>query len=423
MKTANRTRKLLYTLVAVILISGFFYGGFRFGISRDSQTGGPVENKSLQGADFSLFWDAVQIVKDSYFDAKDVNDKDMLYGAIQGVLTALDDPYSSFFNPSDAKKFNQDLSGSFGGIGAEIGIRNNHLVVVAPLKGNPAEAVGLKPGDRILRVNEEDTEGWSVEAAVKLIRGEPGTLVKLNIYREGWSEPKDFEITRQIIEVPTIDWYMVPEEKTDGKRIAYFHLYNFNGNAPQVFFDAAREALFQGAQGVILDLRNNPGGFLEVSTNIAGWFLKRGEIVVTEEFRSGDTRDYRANGNSALADSPVVVLVNAGSASASEIIAGALRDKRNALLIGEKTFGKGTVQEVETLKDGSSIKVSVAQWLTPNGTEINKKGLEPDIEVKNDTNKSSNESSERDAPDLVLEKGIEILKGKIPLAPKTIILF
>ena len=145
--------------------------------------------------------------------------------------------------------------------------------------------------------------------------------------------------------------------------------------------------------------------------------------MVTEEFRSGDTRDYRANGNSALADSPGVGLVNAGSASASEIIAGALRDKRNALLIGEKTFGKGTVQEVETLKDGSSIKVSVAQWLTPNGTEINKKGLEPDIEVKNDTNKSSNESSERDAPDLVLEKGIEILKGKIPLAPKTIILF
>ncbi|MEK7076991.1 MAG: S41 family peptidase, partial [Patescibacteria group bacterium] len=269
--------------------------------------------------------------------------------------------------------------------------------------------------------------GWSVEVAVKLIRGEPGTLVKLNIYREGWSEPKDFEITRQIIEVPTIDWYMVPEEKTDGKRIAYFHLYNFNGNAPQVFFDAVREALFQGAQGVILDLRNNPGGFLEVSTNIAGWFLKRGEVVVTEQFRSGDTRDFRATGNSALADLPVVVLVNAGSASASEIVAGALRDQRSALLIGEKTFGKGTVQEVETLKDGSSIKVSVAQWLTPNGIEINKKGLEPDISIKADSTGSpqadSEEPSSEDAPDLVLEKGIEVLKNKIEVAPRTIILF
>jgi len=411
----------LYVFIATVLVCGVFYGGFRLGIARAPH---PVQNASnssaLGDADFSTFWDVIEIIKDKYFKAENVKDQDLVYGAIKGALGALDDPYSTFFNPSDAKKFSQDLSGSFGGIGAEIGIRSNHLVIIAPLKGNPAEAAGLKPGDIILKVNEESTEGLSVEAAVKLIRGETGTSVKLSIYREGWSAPKDFNIIRAVIQVPTLDWSMVPEIKTDGKRIAYFHLYNFNGNVPQIFFNAAQQALFQGAQGVIFDVRNNPGGFLDVSTNLASWFLKRGDVIVVEQFRSGEKREFRANGNSAFANMPVVVLMNGGSASASEILAGALRDKRDALLIGEKSFGKGTVQEVETLKDGSSIKVSVAQWLTPNGIEINKKGLIPDIDIKADAESTSTKTN---AVDPVLEKGIEVLKGKIKISPKTIILF
>ena len=387
-----------FVLVTFIVVGGAFYGGTRYGLSQKSVN--PSSQNEILQVDFSLFWDAVSLVKSRYFDAKEVKDEDLLYGAIEGTVRALNDPYSSFFNPSDAKKFEQDISGSFGGIGAEIGIRNNQLLIISPLKGNPAEAVGLKAGDKILKIDDTFTTDLSVDEAVKLIRGEPDTEVKLLILRNGWEEIKEFKLTRKVIIVPTLDWEMKP-----GK-IAYFELQNFNANASSLFYQAALAALLEGAEGMVLDLRNNPGGFLDVAINLGGWFFDRGEVVVKERFYSGEEKIFRANGNGALKDLPVVVLVNGGSASAAEILAGALRDNRGVKIIGEKTFGKGTVQEIENLKDGSTLKISIAEWLTPDGHEIEKKGLVPDFEVKLTEEDFENQN------DVQLEKAIEILKSE-----------
>lgn len=374
--------KRILSIAAIVLISvsalgGAAYAGYRYGNTRSVRI---TDSRQLIDANFSLFWEAVDTAKSKFVDVKDVSDEKLLYGAIKGMLGALGDPYTTFFNPSDAKKFQDDLQGSFGGIGAEIGLRDEQLVVVAPLKGNPAEAVGLHPLDRIWKIDGKDTTGLSVEEAVKLIRGTPGTSVTLSIYRDGWREAKDFKITRAIIQVPTLD----SEVKTlkSGQKVAVMKLYNFNANVPQLFYTSAVKAMREGANGIILDLRSNPGGFLDVATNLGGWLLKDGSVVVKERKRDGPDEVLYAHGNAVLADVPIVVLVNGGSASASEILAGALRDNRKVKLIGEKTFGKGSVQEIATLSNFSEIKVTIAHWYTPNGTKIDKLGLKPDIEVK-----------------------------------------
>ncbi len=393
-------KRAVLILLVVVLGAGIFYGGFRAGFVGGKAANINNENQ-IKDIDLTLFWNAVEIVKDKHIDGAKITNQDFLYGAIKGVVGALGDPYSVFFNPGDAKKFEEDINGSFGGIGAEIGVLNNQLVVIAPLKGNPAEAVGLRAGDKILKIDDTITLDLSVDEAVKIIRGEPGTEVKLLIFRDGWQQPKEFPIKRKIIIVPTLDFEMKP-----GK-IAYIALHNFNATVPSAFYQASFSALLQGSKGIVLDLRNNPGGFLDVAVNLGGWFFDRGEVVVLEKFGSGEEQKLLANGNGALKRLPIVVLINGGSASASEILAGALRDNRGAKLVGEKTFGKGTVQEIENFKDGSTLKISIAEWLTPKGEVINKKGLVPDVEVK---------MSEEDAKkqnDPQLEKAIEILKSEI----------
>ena len=413
MKAKKKEKIILIAVCAVIVAAGFFYGGLRYGIS-SVKPGVAVSSDTSLDADFSLFWEAVDLVKERYVNISDVKDQNLLYGAIKGVLGALDDPYSVFFNPSDAKKLNQDLSGSFGGIVAQIDVKNDQLVVITPLKGTPAEAAGLKAGDKILKIDDKFTDGVVLEEAVKLIRGEPGTEVELLILRNGWEEAKEFKIKRAIIEVPTLDWDM---KEVSGKyKVAHIRLYNFNANAPQLFYEAAFSALLKGAHGIVLDLRNNPGGFLEVATDISSWFLKRGEIIVREQFSPGNYKDFRATGNSALVNVPVVILVNGGSASASEILAGALRDSRGAKVVGEKTFGKGTVQEVESLKDGSSVKISVAKWITPSGVEIDKKGIEPDYEVK------ISEEDAEEGKDVQLDKALEVLEPEMAKAGPSLVI-
>ncbi len=390
-------------VLGVVLGAGGLYAGFAFDLYALPAKFRPItdsEKKEILNADFGLFWDSLQSIKDNYFKIGDVKDEDLLYGAIKGVVGALDDPYSVFFNPSDAQKFNEDIQGNFGGIGAEIGIRNNQLVIIAPLKGNPAEAAGLKAADKILKVDDKFTNDLTVEEAVKLIRGEAGTEVILLILRDGWDEAKEFKVKRAIVVVPTLDWEMKPGN------VAYFHLYNFNANAPELFYQDALEALVKGARGVVLDLRNDPGGYLEVANNIASWFLDRGAIIVREKFRSGEENLIYATGPAALSEVPTVVIVNGGSASASEIVAGALRDVRGIKLVGEKTFGKGTVQEVHELSGGSSIKISVAEWLTPEGHEINNKGLEPDYEVKMPEDLKPDQDPQ-------LDKALEVLREEI----------
>ena len=355
-----------------------------------------------------LFWDSVSLIKEKHFRISEVSDEDLLYGAIEGALGALHDPYTTFFNPSDAKKFEEDIQGNFGGIGAEIGIRDGQLQIIAPLKGNPAEAAGLKAGDKILKVDDTVTNDLSVEEAVKIIRGEEGTEVTLLLFRDDWGEAREFKITRGLVVIPTLD----SEFRDDG--IVHFKLYNFSANAPYLFYQESLNALTRGAQGVILDLRNNSGGYLDVANSVSGWFLGRGEVIVRESFRSGEENVMRAQGPAAFAEVPTVVLVNGGSASASEIVAGALRDNRGIKLIGEKTFGKGTVQEIENLPNGSSLKISVAEWLTPNGVKIDGNGLEPDFVVE-----ITDEDVENDR-DPQLDKAIEVLEEEIAKSGRTI---
>jgi len=317
-----------------------------------------------------------------------------------------DSPYSEFFKPEDAKKFEEDISGSFGGIGAEIGSKDGFIVIVSPLKNSPAERAGLKPGDKILMINSTSTEGMSVVEAVKLIRGEVGTEVKLTILREKEEKPKEIKIIREIIQVPTLDY-----EVKDG--ILIVKLYSFNTNAEELFYKAVVDGfLRQKAQGLILDLRNNPGGFLDVAVDLAGWFLKKGTLVVKEVTREKNNggNNHLANGNGALKDIPVVVLINKGSASASEILAGALQIQRGVKLVGEETFGKGTVQRLIKLSDGSSLKITVANWVLPNGQILEGNGLKPDIEVKTNNEEQDNKDTKNDPQ---LQKALEVVKEEI----------
>lgn len=401
-----KNRKILYGTFALAFVAGIsFYLGSRYAAPRvDAIPVANAQEEFLRDADFSLFWEAIRVIKSKYFNANEVTDEELLYGAIHGAFEALDDPYSGFFEPSDAKKFREDLSGSFGGIGAEIGTRSGDIVIVAPLKDTPAERAGLVAGDRILQVDETPTKGLSVEDAVKIIRGKPDTTVKLLISREEWNEPREIPIVRAIITVPAIEWEMKPGD------IAYLKLNNFNSNIPPLFYQSAFEIILKRPNGIVFDLRNNPGGFLDVSIDLAGWFLDRGDLVVRERYGNEKDEDaFFANGNGALAHIPTVILVNGGSASASEILAGALRDNRDIALIGEKTFGKGTVQEVHGMRNGSSIKISIAEWLTPNGTSINEKGIEPDYAVE------MTEEDVKNKKDPQLDKAIEVLKKQINL--------
>lgn len=360
-----------------------------------------IQNGIAEDADFSVFWETWKRIMDSYLKAEELKNQDLIYGASAGLVKSLEDPYSSFLNPGDSKKFGEDLSGNFSGIGAEIGTRNDFLVIIAPLKNSPAEAAGLLAGDKILKIDDKVTDGLSINEAVKLIRGDRGTKVTLNILRNGWEKPKEFSIVRDVINIPTVDWKITKDN------IAHLQLFNFNDNAASVLAEAVQEILAKNPTGLVLDLRNNPGGFLEVGVAIAGWFLEQGQTVVTEEFRSGRKNVFNAIGNGRLKDTPLVLLLNQGSASASEILAGAIRDHRGVKIVGEKTFGKGTVQELQQLRDGSTLKITVAHWILPKGDLIEKNGLKPDFEVKL-TDKDIEEKK-----DPQLEKAIEVLKSQL----------
>ncbi len=351
--------------------------------------------------DFSTFWQAWDLIDTNYLNAEKVSANTRVYGALGGLISSLGDPHSVFFNPENSKRFEEDVEGSFGGIGAEISSKKNQIVIIAPLKGSPAERAGLKAGDAIYSVNTSSTEGLSVDEAVTMIRGPKGTPVTLTIMREELEKPKDIKIVRDTITAPTLDFAMKDSD------IAYVQLYSFNANASQLFYDAMLKALTQGSHGLVLDLRNNPGGYLEVAVQLAGWFLPRDTVVVSEATRAGVDEVFRAKGNSALAKFPVVVLVNGGSASASEILAGTLRDNRNVKLIGETTFGKGTVQQVLDLKDGSSMKITIAHWVLPSGKILENGGLEPDIIVKPSEDDVESEN------DVQLTKALEVMRGMI----------
>lgn len=396
---------LIIVIGIVALVGGVsFYTGYKLGVKNPQEIivkGITNINDENIKADFGIFWQAWKILKDEHLKGAEAIDQNLVYGAISGMTDSLKDPYTNFLTPENAKKFEQDISGSFGGIGAEIGIRNEQLIVIAPLKDSPAEKAGLRSGDKIIKIDDTLTAGLNLNEAIKLIRGPEGTKVVLTILRDNWEKAKEITIVRQIIQVPTLDWKMIDD------KISYIQLYSFNENAAPLFYEAAINTLYKGAKGIILDLRDNPGGFLEVAVHLAGWFLERGKEIVTEKFRNGESKVFKAAGNEAFKNMPMVILINQGSASASEILAGALRDNRGIKLIGEKTFGKGSVQELRKLKDESVLKITTAQWLLPNGAVIEKNGLMPDYEVK------LTDKDIETKKDLQLEKAIEVLKTQI----------
>ena len=359
--------------------------------------------------DFSLFWETWDVLGKKYVNPEEFNTQEMIYGAISGMIKSLDDPYTLFLKPEENKKFLEDVSGSFEGVGMEIGIRKGQLQVIAPLEGTPAQEAGLRAGDKIIKIDDTLTIDITIDEAVSIIRGPKGTEVTLTIFRDEWETTKEFKIKRAVIEIPFLSWELLASTGDSGGEendIAYIKLYHFSEKADSGFSEAAIEVLNSPAKRIILDLRNNPGGYLEISRNIAGWFLEKEKVVVIEDFGGKkEQKINKAGGNSKLLDYPIVVLINEGTASASEILASALRDNRGVKLIGETSFGKGSVQELEMLSDDSSLKVTIAHWLTPNGQLIENVGLEPDIKVEM-TEEDYNEDR-----DPQLDKAIEIIKG------------
>jgi carboxyl-terminal processing protease len=392
-------------LVAVlVLVGAAFFGGLAYGRSQVPSLYliDGLANKTLgqpPEVDFSLFWDAWRLLEQKYAERGALDRQQMVYGAIEGMVKSLGDPYTVFLPPEETKMFREDVSGSFEGIGAEIGLRDEVLTIIAPLEDSPAQEAGVRAGDKIIRIDDTSTEGLSLNEGVQRIRGPRGTEVRLTLLREGSEELIEVSITRDTIRVPIVEW-----ERIDNT--AHVRLFSFSENAPQLFRQAALEVTGSGVDRIVLDLRNNPGGYLEVSQQIAGWFVEPGRVVATEDF--GDERqdkEYRAVGNGALKDYELVVLINEGSASAAEILAGALRDIRGVQLIGAKSFGKGSVQELEGLSGGASLKVTVARWLTPSGKSISQEGLEPNIAVER-----TNEDIEADR-DPQLDRALEVVKN------------
>ncbi|MCK9344804.1 MAG: S41 family peptidase [Candidatus Pacebacteria bacterium] len=324
--------------------------------------------------------------------------QEKVYGAIAGLTSAYGDPYTVFFPPEEADAFEEEVRGSFEGVGMEIAIKDNVLTVVAPLKNTPAERAGMKPGDQIIKIDKTFTSGMTVENAIKIIRGPRGTTVTLVVKRNGGVE--DIKVVRDVINIPTIDTKL----RDDG--VFVISLYNFSANSANLFRGALREFIQSGSDKLVLDLRSNPGGYLEAAVDMASFFLPMGKTVVIEDSGANTKqKPTRSKGYDVFTENlKMVVLLDGGSASASEILAGALHEHGVAKLVGEKSFGKGSVQELIEITPGTALKVTIAKWLTPKGKSISENGLEPDVKVT---------ISKKDAEkkiDTQMEKAVEILK-------------
>ena len=399
-------RTIVFVIVSVAVIAASFFSGLSIANHGDWRQSlnvfeGRVLNKptSSGDVDFKLFWQAWDTLKRDFVDQDKLTEKKLFYGALRGLVGATDDPYSVFMNPQEAQDFQDDLSGTFEGIGAEIGFRNKVLTIIAPLEDTPATKAGLRAGDKIFAIDGKSSADLSVEEAVKKIRGPKGTKVTLTIIREESPEPITVTVVRDKVIVKSV------KTSFDEKHKIYtIKISSFNNDTEDLFNQAVQQVLIKKPKGLILDLRNNPGGYLETAVTVASEWIKTGTIV-SEAFGSGQKIDHSSNGSGRFVGLPTVVLVNEGSASASEIVAGALKDDGLATLVGEKTFGKGSVQILRQLDDGSVIKVTTAKWLTPKGSYINEQGIEPDKKVERT-------SKDREAnKDPQTDEAIKILLG------------
>ena len=393
-------KKRQFSLGSVLAIAALIgLVGFGFGINVDqlslSLQRFSSQNEDLPASlDYSEVDSLYKLLRDNY--AGELSEDELMLGLKKGLIDATGDPFSEFLTSEQADELERGLEGEFSGIGAEIGIRDDRLVVIAPLDGTPAHRAGLRPGDVIAAIDEEDTSRMSVMEAVNLIRGDEGTDVVLTIVRDGRSS-EDITITRATIEIPSVRTEMLEGD------IGYIELVRFGSESANDFRRAARDMIENGAESIILDVRNNPGGFLDIAVNITSEFLEPGTVIVEERRGSEVIGTERASNGGVLVGVPTVVLVNGGSASASEIIAGALRDQSAGTIVGEQTFGKGSVQQLLQAGGGSVLRVTIAKWYTPGGDNINELGITPDIEVE-----LTSEHFENDK-DPQLERAIELL--------------
>ncbi|MEK7659152.1 MAG: S41 family peptidase [Patescibacteria group bacterium] len=399
-------RKNLIAVIMISLVLGFF-GGVEFQKTQ-KPFGGGLRNLIARDAgqpesvDFSLFWDAWNLIHERYVDRSNLNTQEMVFGAIEGMVKSIGDPFTVFLETKEAKRLEEDIKGEFAGIGIEIGMREEVLTVITPLRDTPADRAGIIAGDKILKIDGDSTAGVTLDEAVSKIRGRRGTKVVLTISRkkDSQEETKDFELTRDRIKIPTVKWSKIEPD------IGHIQLFSFNQIAKNEFDEALKELKKQGAsQKLILDLRNNPGGLLDLAIDISSYFMEPGELVVIEDFGGAQREELKSKPNGFLKDAKIVILINKGSASASEIVAGALHDQRGIKLVGEKTFGKGSVQQVEGLRFRTSLKITVAKWLTPKGRSISDEGIEPDIKVE------KTEEDTKNNKDPQLDKAIEVIKS------------
>lgn len=404
-------KKFIPGIILILILVGAFFVGFYSGRQKNSAStnifkaiayseeakqfilNGDNPKETFNANMYFEVWDAI---KQGHVDKNKIKDRDLFYGSLKGLAQSVNDPYTVFMDPDAAKEFADDMAGTFEGIGAEVGMRNDIITIIAPLEGMPAQKAGILAGDKVYAINGEPTMGLTVDEAVKKIRGEKGTDVVLTVIREANEGAKEITITRDIIVVKSLK-----TEMRDG--IYILKLSNFNDDTLFLFNQAVDEILEKKPKGIVLDLRNNPGGYLDTSVSLASEWIEEGPIVA-EQFGENRRSEYPARGLARLKDYKTVVLINTGSASASEIVAGALRDYKKATLVGEQTFGKGSVQSLQSLSDGSFLKVTVAKWLTPAGDFINEKGISPDVLVEltvDDINSNL---------DPQLDKALEILK-------------
>lgn len=356
------------------------------------------------GVDLSLFWKVWDILDTSYIDTSKLDTQQMVYGAIKGMVSSLSDPYTLFMNPKETEDFRNSLSGDLQGIGAELSIKDGHLVVVSPLKNSPAEQAGIKPGDIVYKINGVLTTNMSLTDAVSRIRGPKGTTVSLVVLRANNNNPLELTVSRQDIKVPSVSWEM------KANNIAYISINQFGDDTTKEFSNAVNDILLKKPKGVILDLRFNGGGYLDGAVDIVSEFMDSG-VVTTVKKRTEAGKEnaevQKVHGHARLGKLPLVVLINEGSASASEIVAGAIQDYKRGTLIGTKSFGKGTVQELQPLSDGSSLRITIAKWFTPNNKNIDQTGIVPDIVVP------TSDQDEQNKKDPQLDKAISFLQDQL----------
>lgn len=404
------TNIIITSVVALLAFGMAFVSGYLFG--RGEPAGGPLAfldvlqpstaratEEAVLNADeqlrFRVFWETWRIVERDFYDRGQIDHQKLIYGAIKGMVDAVGDPYTVYQTPSQRELNDTDLRGSFDGIGIQVDMKDNRLTVVAPIEGSPAEAAGFRPGDIVLEVDGKSLAGKTLNDTVGLIRGQRGTPVTLTILRPGTSDPFPVTVVRAEIKLKSVRARVLD----DG--VGYLRISSFSASTGTEMAAAVKDLMSKQPRGLIVDLRNNPGGYLQTSVEAAAQFMDPGSVVLYQQSGNGDRKTYRTEGGGVATGLPLVVLVNKGSASASEIMAGALRDSGRATLIGEKTFGKGTVQNVHELSDKSGLRVTTAQWLTPSESPIQGVGLLPEQVVEMPpTATISSEATRADDPQL-----------------------